>query len=126
MNKDTKLYYSIGEVSQLTGLKPYVLRYWEKEFTNLRPEKNSAGNRTYRSRDIEIVNQIKELLYERRFTIEGARQYFRGETPESPVVGSPPEVTAEPSAQLQWLKDIRHGLDGILQVVKADQKTGAR
>ena len=69
-----KLYYSISEVSKITGLKQYVLRYWETEFTQLRPPKNRAGNRTYRQKDIEIIHKIKELLYKKKFTIDGARQ----------------------------------------------------
>lgn len=68
-----KLYYSIGEVCKLTGLKSYVLRYWETEFRELRPPKNRAGNRTYRKKDIDVILRIKELLYDKKFTIEGAR-----------------------------------------------------
>jgi len=68
-----KLYYSIGEVSKITKLKPYVLRYWETEFRQLSPPKNRAGNRTYRQTDIEIIEKIKDLLYNRKFTIKGAR-----------------------------------------------------
>ena len=68
-----KLYYSIGEVSILTKLKPYVLRYWETEFSQLKPPKNRAGNRTYRQKDIEIILKIKDLLYNKKFTINGAR-----------------------------------------------------
>ena len=69
-----KLYYSISEVSKMTSLKPYVLRYWESEFTELRPAKNRAGNRIYRSNDIRIVKLIKKLLYTEKYTIEGAKQ----------------------------------------------------
>jgi DNA-binding transcriptional MerR regulator len=68
-----KLYYSIGEVSKLTELKPYVLRYWETEFKQLAPPKNRAGNRTYRQKDIDTIQLIKDLLYTRKFTIKGAR-----------------------------------------------------
>ncbi len=71
--KVKKLYYSISEVSALTRLKPYVLRYWETEFTQLNPPKNRAGNRTYRQKDIDIVLKIKNLLYKKKFTIDGAR-----------------------------------------------------
>ena len=74
--KVKKLYYSIGEVSILTKLKPYVLRYWETEFTQLNPPKNRAGNRTYRQKDIEVVLKIKNLLYDKKFTIDGARSNF--------------------------------------------------
>ena len=67
-----KLYYSISEVAQITGIKPYVLRFWEKEFGLLRPKKNKAGNRSYQQKDIDLINQIKHLLYEEGYTIEGA------------------------------------------------------
>ncbi|MAK02450.1 MAG: transcriptional regulator [Rickettsiales bacterium] len=71
--KVKKLYYSIGEVSKLTDLKAYVLRYWETEFTQLNPPKNRAGNRTYRQRDIDVIIKIKNLLYDKKYTIEGAK-----------------------------------------------------
>jgi DNA-binding transcriptional MerR regulator len=70
----TKLYYSITEVSELTGVKPHVLRYWETEFKALRPKKNRAGNRTYRAGDIKVIQLIKVLLYEEGFTIAGAKK----------------------------------------------------
>ena len=68
-----KLYYSISEVSKLTELKAYVLRYWETEFVQLKPSKNRAGNRTYRQKDIDFILKIKNLLYKEKYTIEGAR-----------------------------------------------------
>ena len=67
-----KVYYSIGEVCDLTGLKPHVLRYWETQFDVLNPTKNRAGNRVYRSKEIEIILLVKHLLYEKKYTIEGA------------------------------------------------------
>jgi len=69
---DSKLYYSIKEVSELTELKPYVLRYWEGEFPSLNPSKNKAGNRIYKKNDISVILNIKELLYDKKFTIKGA------------------------------------------------------
>ncbi|CUS81698.1 MerR HTH family regulatory protein [Candidatus Kryptonium thompsonii] len=72
--KIKRLYYSIGEVSKLTGIEPYVLRYWEKEFEQLKPAKNKAGNRTYTNRDIKIILTIKRLLYEQGYTIAGAKR----------------------------------------------------
>lgn len=72
-----KLYYSISEVSEMASVKPYVLRYWESEFFELRPSKNRAGNRIYRKHDIQTVLLIKKLLYLDKFTIEGARQRLR-------------------------------------------------
>ncbi|MBT8336679.1 MAG: MerR family transcriptional regulator [Gemmatimonadetes bacterium] len=69
-----KAYYSIGEACDITGLKPHVLRYWESQFKVLSPTKNRAGNRVFRPKDIELVILVKKLLYEEKYTIEGARQ----------------------------------------------------
>jgi DNA-binding transcriptional MerR regulator len=74
-----KLYYSIGEVSELTGVPPHVLRYWENEFPQLRPKKSRTGNRVYQDKELETVYRIKSLLYERRFTIAGARTQLRAD-----------------------------------------------
>jgi DNA-binding transcriptional MerR regulator len=71
---ETKLYRSISEVSELVGVKPHVLRYWETQFSMLRPKKNRAGNRMYRPDEVKLLLRIKELLYDRRFTIAGARR----------------------------------------------------
>ena len=73
-----KLYYSISEVSRMLGLEQYVLRYWESEFEQLRPQKNRAGNRIYTEKDIEVVKLIKRLTRDDRYTIEGARQVMKG------------------------------------------------
>ena len=73
-NTIEKLYYSISEVSQMTGLEQYVLRFWEKEFPTLKPKKNRAGNRVYTSRDIEEINRINHLRSSEKLTIEGARK----------------------------------------------------
>ena len=67
-----KLYYSISEVSELTGVEPHVLRFWEKEFSTLRPRRGRSGNRTYKDRDIEIVKEIRVLLWDEKYTIQGA------------------------------------------------------
>lgn len=74
---DEKLYYSISEVARMTGLEPYVLRFWEKEFPTLRPKKNRGGTRYYQKHDIELVNQIRQLLYVENYTIAGARKVLR-------------------------------------------------
>jgi DNA-binding transcriptional MerR regulator len=71
-----KLYFRIGEVSRLVGVKPYVLRYWETEFSGLAPNKSGSGHRFYRRKDVGLLLQIKQLLYEKRFTIEGARRHL--------------------------------------------------
>jgi DNA-binding transcriptional MerR regulator len=74
-----KLYFKIGEVSELLAVEPYVLRYWETEFRVLSPKKSGTGHRLYRRKDVELLLRIKHLLYEKRFTIEGARQALHAE-----------------------------------------------
>ena len=71
-----KLFYKIGEVGKITGVEPYVLRYWETEFHFLRPRKNKAGQRAYVKKDLELIMQIKKMLYQERYTIEGVRKRF--------------------------------------------------
>ncbi|GAB4300732.1 MAG: hypothetical protein Kow0098_28390 [Ignavibacteriaceae bacterium] len=77
-----KLYYSISEVSKITSIEQYVLRYWETEFEQLKPQKNRAGNRIYTNKDIQLILQIKNLLRERKYTIEGAKKILETYTPE--------------------------------------------
>ena len=79
---DSKLYRSISEVSDLVGVKPHVLRYWETQFSMLRPKKNRAGNRMYRPEEVKLLLRIKQLLYDRRFTIAGARRRLLDERKE--------------------------------------------
>ena len=83
---ETRLYRSISEVSELVGVKPHVLRYWETQFSMLRPKKNRAGNRMYRPEEVKLLLHIKELLYARRFTIAGARRHLLDERKEEPQV----------------------------------------
>src|SRR5438270_7468554 len=80
-----KLYFRIGEVARLAGIKPYVLRFWETEFGGLGPRKSGAGHRLYRRKDVELVLEIKRLLYEQRFTIEGARKHLESRAKPEPV-----------------------------------------
>jgi DNA-binding transcriptional MerR regulator len=81
-----KMYRPISEVSELVGVKPHVLRYWETQFSMLRPKKNRAGNRMYRPEEIKILLRIKELLYTRRFTIAGARRRLLDDRKETPQI----------------------------------------
>ncbi len=74
----SKLFYRIGEVSRLAGLEPYVLRYWETEFPQLRPEKGKSGQRLYKKKDLENILRIKQLLYDDGYTISGARKKLNG------------------------------------------------
>ena len=84
-----KLYYSISEVSKITDIEQYVLRYWETEFEQLKPQKNRAGNRIYTNKDIQLILYIKELLREKKYTIEGAKKilddFAQGKAPDYKV-----------------------------------------
>jgi len=82
-----KLYYSISEVSKITDIEQYVLRYWETEFEQLTPQKNRAGNRIYTNKDIRLILYIKELLREKKYTIEGAKKILEDyEQEKKPIV----------------------------------------
>ncbi len=87
-----KLYFKIGEVASIVGVKPYVLRYWESEFSVIRPSKTRSKHRLYRRRDVETLLQIKRLLHDERFTIEGARKRLKSlqkeerQQPELPLI----------------------------------------
>ena len=80
-----KLYFRIGDVARLAGIKPYVLRFWETEFPGLGPKKSGTGHRLYRRKDVEMVLEIKRLLYEERFTIEGARKFLETRSKPEPA-----------------------------------------
>jgi DNA-binding transcriptional MerR regulator len=111
-----KLYFRIGEVSRLVGVEPHVLRYWETEFAALKPKKGGTKQRLYRRKDVEIALEIKRLLYERRYTIEGARKHL-----ETKVEAPPPK----PARQAELfdpvrgtLEDVRRELRAILEMLK--------
>ena len=113
-----KLYYSIGEVSDLTGLKQYVLRYWETEFPHLKPNKNSAGNRIYRQNDIDNLLEIKKLLHEEKFTIKGAKQYLKTHKKELKVQRTLKKVVPMLSKdELQVLKKLKIGIEELVRSV---------
>ena len=111
--KVKKLYYSIGEVSELTGLKAYVLRYWETEFSQLKPSKNRAGNRTYRQKDIDLIMHVKNLLYNEKYTIDGARSVLKGKTNNDNIIKT--ETINE--KQKIIVKKIRENLETILSII---------
>jgi len=90
----SKLYFRIGEVSEITGVQPYTLRHWEMEFPTLKPRKNEAGQRLYRKNDIEMVRKIQHLLHEEGYTTAGARRYLQSGRP----VRLPPVTTGTDSA----------------------------
>jgi len=110
----TKLYYSISEVGEITGLKQYVLRFWETEFPELKPSKNRAGNRVYKRSDIKLIFLIKKLLYDDKYTIEGARQklamLYQMKSPQMNVV-----PTSEKKQDL--LNDLKKDMQDILDIL---------
>ena len=114
-----KLFFKIGEVCEITDTQPYVLRYWESEFSALAPAKNSSGQRIYRRRDIETILRIKQLLYEEGFTIAGAKKRLeveltgRAETPPASSAGRPDSSRAA-------LREVREQLRAILTLLERD------
>ncbi len=113
-----KLFFRIGEVSQLLGLEAYVIRFWEGEFRGIAPKKSGTGRRLYRRKDVELLLRIKQLLYEKRYTIEGARQLLHSE-----VKSGAAKAAAAPQGQRQLFLDdplpgIRKELESILEMLK--------
>ena len=109
-----KAYYSIGEVCDLTGLKPHVLRYWETQFEVLHPTKNRAGNRVFRPKEIELVLLVKHLLYEKKFTIDGARQKLQDMRRRNEVSPARQEVVDQ-----EVLTGVRQELQHLREVLTA-------
>ncbi len=110
-----KLYFRIGEVARLCRLPTYVLRFWEKEFAPLRPNKSSSGQRMYRRREVETALRIKHLLYENGFTIAGARLQLRAES----KAGRQNPLPFVAPASRKDLHAVRQGLKEILGIVSA-------
>ena len=114
-----KLYYSISEVSDITGLKQYVLRYWETEFSQLKPNKNQAGNRIYRSHDIDVILDIKSLLYDRKFTIKGAQQHLKQPSDEGNQMFPTKKILKlSNTLDIKTLKDLQHGLYDLIKLIE--------
>jgi len=110
-----RTYFRIGEVAKLIGVEPYVLRFWETEFNQLKPTKSGTGQRMYRKIDVENVLRIKKLLYDQDFTIAGARQQLRAETKRK----QSPLPFAVPTPARGELKQVRQGLREILGILSS-------
>ena len=106
-------FFSIGEVCELTDLKPHVLRYWESQFRFLNPAKNRSGNRVYQRREIELILLVKHLLYTEKYTIEGARQKM-----DQHRRGGELKQEARRAVGLQTVLDLRDELDDILAILE--------
>jgi DNA-binding transcriptional MerR regulator len=118
-----KLYFRIGEVAQLAGIKPYVLRFWESEFTGLGPKKSGTGHRLYRRKDVELVLEIKRLLYEKRFTIEGARKVLGAKPKRSEAAAKPAPAGRRQQGELfsgtsAFYQELRKELSDLLTILK--------
>ncbi len=116
-----KRYFTIGEVSDLCGVKPHVLRYWEQEFTQLKPVKRRGNRRYYQHHEVLLIRRIRELLYDQGFTISGARNKLN----ERQGRNSPVEVIADESLMVQPSVDIdviRAGLTDVLQLLTLPKK----
>ncbi len=103
-----KRYFRIGEVSSITGMEPYVLRYWETEFPKINPARSRSGQRLYKKHDVEIILEIKDLLHRRRFTIAGAKQHLkqRKTDPATAAAGSQPLTLEQLRSELVAIRDL--------------------
>ncbi|MBI4889093.1 MAG: MerR family transcriptional regulator [Acidobacteria bacterium] len=115
-----KLYFRIGDVSRLTGIKPYVLRYWETEFGTLSPKKSGTNQRLYKRKDVELVLEIKHLLYEKRYTIEGARTFLQQKRGANKAALQPPAPMPTSQSSLFGPEPAQKGAN--LSPVKAELK----
>jgi DNA-binding transcriptional MerR regulator len=118
-----KRYFTIGEVSELCGVKPHVLRYWEQEFTQLKPVKRRGNRRYYQHHEVLLIRRIRELLYEQGFTISGARNRLDEHTIEAitdlPEVAAIPEVATVNTLTVANTSSLKHDLQEVLQLLKA-------
>ncbi|MFH0844539.1 MAG: MerR family transcriptional regulator [Pseudomonadota bacterium] len=103
---DDKRYFRIGEVSRIMGLEPYVLRYWENQFPQIRPRRADSNQRTYQRKDLEIILEIKRLLYDEKLTIEGARRRLKQ------------KMAQYQPLEKEILKEFKNGLEDILKILK--------
>ena len=121
-----KLYYSIGEISEKTGLKQYVLRYWETEFSHIKPSKNRAGNRVYKESDYRNIEELKELLHKRKFTIKGAKQYLKTKHSQNsnlPKAGDDSKMLKLiDTLDIKTLKNIQKSLNDLLFILEGKSK----
>jgi DNA-binding transcriptional MerR regulator len=110
-------FYSIGEVCELTDLKPHVLRYWESQFKFLSPAKNRSGNRVYQRREVELIQLVKHLLYTEKYTIEGARQKVDEHRRKGEIRG-----VARAALELQTIAAVEKELREILEVLEGGER----
>lgn len=116
-----RLFFRIGDVSELSGVEPYVLRFWEGEFPTLSPKKTSSGQRQYRRKDVETILEIKRLLYDERYTIAGARKALRGKRKRKKAVQTKGQAALPFAAGAEndevHLSEIKQQLESILSIL---------
>jgi len=117
-----RLYYSISEVSDMIGVKPHVLRYWETQFKMLRPKKGRGGARMYRKRDVEVLFEVKQLLYDHRFTIAGARRKLLDDRGSKEQM----ELGFVRTDREEMLRALRRDLEGLLTMLQTPNGSRAR
>ncbi len=117
-----RLYYSISEVSDMIGVKPHVLRYWETQFKMLRPKKGRGGARMYRKRDVEILFEVKQLLYDHRFTIAGARRKLLDDRNSMAQM----ELAFARTDREKMLRALSRDLEGLLSTLQSGNGARAR
>lgn len=105
-----KFFFRIGEVSKLTGVEPHVLRYWETEFKTLRPKKNKASQRVYKKKDVLLILKIKELLYNQKYTIAGAKKRIESEQSLSDISSATPHLE-------ETLNEVKTELKEVLEIL---------
>lgn len=128
-----KLYFRIGDVSRIAGVKPYVLRYWETEFPSIGPKKSGSNHRLYRRKDVELILDIKRLLYQERYTIEGARKHLEAlskaessvrstgnKTHKPPVLDIAPAPMVPAGTGRGLLDEVRDELRSLLDLLARD------
>lgn len=126
-----KMFYKIGDVSRIFVVKPYVLRYWESEFKEIRPAKNRFGQRVYRQKDLVVISRVKELLYKEKFTIAGAKKQLSAEKAarQNKAHGQPGNGTTpkgkeskgtDPSPYIHLLREHKDQLQEILEIIKKE------
>lgn len=110
-----KQYYSIGEVCEIVGLEPHVLRYWESQFPVLNPSKNRAGNRVYRRKEIKLIQLLRHLLYGEKYTIEGARQKLEQLRSDGKL-----SRASRVAWDVETVRDLRREADGLVELLTLD------
>ncbi|MFQ5328697.1 MAG: MerR family transcriptional regulator [Thermodesulfobacteriota bacterium] len=110
-----RLYFKIGAVSKIADIKPYILRYWESEFDMIRPQKTGSNQRVYRRKDVQLILEIKRLIYKEKFTLEGAKKRIRALQKEK---GSQLAMSFPEKQYKKALKEIRKELSSIKEMIR--------